>query len=82
MNLKNSKLLIVSSVILSTAMLSIGFSDSYSLNNPFEFSEIMKQKSGFSSITINGESSTAVAPDAAVITLAIDNPPTDLQNAV
>lgn len=82
MNLKNSKLLIVSAAILSTAILSIGFSDSYSLSNPFEFSEIMKQKSGFSSITINGESSTAVDPDAAVITLAIDNPPTDLQNAV
>ena len=82
MNLKYPKLLIVGIAVLAVVTVSITFSNSYSLNNPLEFSEIMKQKSGYSTITISGESSTSVAPDAVVMTLGINNPPTDLRNSV
>ena len=42
----------------------------------------MKQKSGYSSIVVTGESFTTLIPDAAIITLSIHNPPTNLQDAV
>ncbi|QLH07367.1 hypothetical protein C5F50_10015 [Nitrosopumilus ureiphilus] len=74
--------MIASIAIVSVLVFSLTLSTSYSLSNPLEFSEIMKQESGYASITVSGESSTALPPDVVVMTLAINNPPTDLQDAV
>ena len=77
-----SKIAIISVVAASVLGLSFGFSSSYSLSNPLEFAEFMKQESGYTSITVSGEDSIFIEPDSVVLMFGITHPPTKLQEAI
>ena len=80
---KSSKLAAISvAAITSIVTLSFGLSNSYSLDNPLEFAEIMKQESGYTSITVTGEDSAFLDADSVVLMVRMSHPPTELQEAV
>ena len=48
----------------SVVALSFGISSSYSLSNPLEFAEFMKQESGHTSVTVTGKDSAFLDTDS------------------
>ena len=80
---KNSKLSAVAILSISAVIVtSFGFSSSYSLSNPLEFAEFMKQESGYASITVTGEDSAFLDTDSVVLMVRMSSPPADLEDAV
>lgn len=60
----------------------IAISESYSVSNTLDFASIMGHSSGYTTITASGESSATLEPDSAVMVLVINNPPSDLPQAL
>ena len=77
-----SKLSAATILAVSVVALSLGISSSYSLSNPLEFAEFMKQESGYTSVTVTGEESAFLDTDSVVLMVRMSHPPTDLQEAV
>ena len=76
------RLAALSAISVGIITMTFVVSDSYSISNPLDFAGIMKQSSGYTTIATSGESSTTLEPDSAVMVLAINSPPSDLQKAL